>query len=445
MRQNGKNSPLRELYTSVENFKNTESVVERYLYLVRQIAGSIHRNLPAGVDMDSLIQSGIVGLLEAAKKFDPARGIYFSTFAHKHIRGRITDYLRSLDWASRSIRRWGRNIAKTEYRLSQQLMRTPSNEEMAQELDIPLVHYQKLTRKIHEAQVISLEDRTETSYTGVAPDDSETLIDNSPTPELLVEKKYAIEKLLQALPYLTEREQKIISLYYCDDMTLKEIGDIYGLTEGRICQIHQSAISRLQDIFLKEKKETYMEEQNGLNTEELTAENFRAPKEETWFKTGSERELILQAIYKKAEEDENGFRTIKNPARYIRELALAGKKPKHAGSLVQKLKNKGVLCVINPRARGGPCYIFSTPNEKDRFDKKNGFHQKEMQNYTSLEMSDVPMEQAEKTDTTPKETDFLSQSENVTLRERELKLRIQEKILEYMQTMNELIKKLELS
>src|SRR5689334_11148627 len=133
-----------------------DEMVESYLPLVRSVAEKVHRRLPPGVDLTSLIHSGIVGLLEALGRFDPERGVAFEVYARYRIEGEVMQCLRSLDWASRSVRAWGRKVEAARNRLAGQLSRTPSVEEMAGELNVPLDEYYRIEHKVSEAGLLSL-------------------------------------------------------------------------------------------------------------------------------------------------------------------------------------------------------------------------------------------------------------------------------------------------
>src|SRR5215475_11900722 len=140
-----------------------EEIVDTYLPLVRLVAERVHRRLPPGIDVSSLIHSGIVGLLEALQRYDPGRGVAFQTYARYRIQGEIMEYLRSLDWVSRSVRAWGRKMAVARTRLAGRLGREASPEEMASELGVALTEYYRVDQKVSEATLLSLEDFTPAS------------------------------------------------------------------------------------------------------------------------------------------------------------------------------------------------------------------------------------------------------------------------------------------
>jgi RNA polymerase sigma factor for flagellar operon FliA len=224
-----------------------EELITKYLPLVRFVAEKIHRRLPPGVDLESLVHSGVVGLLEALERFDPKRGVEFEVFARYRIQGEVMQCLRSLDWVSRSVRSWGRKIESARAKLAGQLIREPTAEEMAKELEITLENYFRLDQQVNDATLLSIEDlsiaseaaweRTQEKYT------SDSFLD----PLSFVEGKDLVEKLAVAVDALPERERMVITLYYHEELTLREIGEVFNLSEGRICQIFSQAVARLRE------------------------------------------------------------------------------------------------------------------------------------------------------------------------------------------------------
>ena len=224
-----------------------EEILEIYMPLVRLVAERIHRRLPPGVDLASLINSGIVGLLEAAQRYDSHRGVAFQTYARYRIQGEIMEYLRSLDWVSRSVRSWGRKMAVARTRLAGRLGREASPDEMASELGVELTEYYRVDQKVSEASLVSLEDITSASEEEWRKTQDDFSMRSSQDPFTSVEGKELVEKLAEAIETLSERERMIVTLYYYEELTLREIGEILSLTEGRICQIHAQAVVRLQN------------------------------------------------------------------------------------------------------------------------------------------------------------------------------------------------------
>ena len=226
--------------------KRQEEILESHMPLVRLVAERIHRRLPPGVDLASLINSGIVGLLEAAQRYDSHRGVAFQTYARYRIQGEIMEYLRSLDWVSRSVRAWGRKMAVARTRLAGRLGREASPDEMATELGVELTEYYRVDQKVSEASLLSLEDLTSASEEEWRKTQDDLSMRSFQDPFTSVEGKELVEKLAEAIDTLAERERMVVTLYYYEELTLREIGEILSLTEGRICQIHSQAVARLQ-------------------------------------------------------------------------------------------------------------------------------------------------------------------------------------------------------
>jgi RNA polymerase sigma factor FliA len=232
--------------------KQREELVEAFLPLVRMIAERIHRRLPPGMDLESLVQAGVMGLLEALDRYNPDRGA-FHTYARYRIQGEIMEYLRSLDWASRSIRAWGRKAAAARTRLTGRLGREASAEEMAAELGVSLRQYYRVDQKLNEAMLLSLDDVSLASEEEWKKAQEEFSQHSFQDPLTFLESKNLIEKLTSAIEELSERERLIVTLYYHEELTLREIGEILSLTEGRISQIHGQALSRLRQSLGGEK------------------------------------------------------------------------------------------------------------------------------------------------------------------------------------------------
>ena len=235
----------------------SEELVTKYLPLVRYVAEKVHRRLPPGVDLESLVHSGVVGLLEALERFDPRRGVEFEVYARYRIQGEVMQCLRSLDWVSRSVRAWGRKIEAARSRLAGKFVREPNAEEMAKELEIPLETYYRVDQQLNDATLLSLDDlsiaseaeweRTQEKYA------HHTYLD----PLAFVEGKDLVEKLAVAVQGLPDRERTVVTLYYYEELTLREIGEILDLSEGRICQIFGQAVARLRaSLGLKPREPT---------------------------------------------------------------------------------------------------------------------------------------------------------------------------------------------
>lgn len=223
-------------------------LITRYAYLVTYIAGRVSVRLPSRVMFDELISAGSMGLIDAVDKYQPEREVSFKTYAQYRIRGAILDELRNMDWYSRSMRKKIQEVEQAVQKIEARVGRPAMDEEVAGELGIPLEKYFKMLSDIHGAAILSLD-----SYIKNDGNDSSSKttfrdgMRSSDNPVESVMKKEMQDVLTGAIKRLSEKEQVVISLYYYDELTLKEIGTVMGLTESRICQIHTMALIKLKN------------------------------------------------------------------------------------------------------------------------------------------------------------------------------------------------------
>ncbi len=220
------------------------ALLKQYSPLVRRLAHQMIAKLPANVEIDDLIQVGMIGLNDALGRFDAAQGVQFETFATQRIRGAMLDELRGSDWMSRGNRRQQRSIEAAVHKLEQRLGRAPSEGEIAKEMGLSLPEYQELLGKVRGTQLVYLEDMS-----GDDGDDSyldRHVADEDANPMGLLEDRRMREALVEAIKNLPEREQYVMSMYYEHDMNLKEIAAVLGVTESRVCQLHSQSIARLR-------------------------------------------------------------------------------------------------------------------------------------------------------------------------------------------------------
>jgi RNA polymerase sigma factor FliA len=221
-------------------------LVMRELPQVYYAAARIRERLPKHVDMDDLVQAGVVGLLDACRNYDPGRDAQFSTFAKYRIRGAILDSLRKLDWGSRTLRRKGREIASSTARLEAQLGRHPSEEEIAGDLKMRVDELQGVLTQLDGLFVVG-------QLANVAGDEVESfdLIESAPSTgkdnpfELCLEGEMKAQ-LAAAVSRMSEREQLILSLYYYEELTMKEVSEVLGIAISRVSQIHAAAMLKLR-------------------------------------------------------------------------------------------------------------------------------------------------------------------------------------------------------
>lgn len=230
------------------NYENTadkgEAIcIEDYAYLVKRIAHHMMARMPASVQVEDLIQAGMLGLLEAAQKYDAARGASFETYAGIRIRGSIVDEMRRGDWAPRSVHRNTRRVTETINILEAKLGRDASDTEIAEAMGVELDEYYSILRDTASARLFSYEET-------VSDDDNRAKSTPLSTaflgPVESVENQALKQALVDAITKLSEREQLVLSLYYDEELNLKEIGRVIGVSESRISQIHSQAAMRLR-------------------------------------------------------------------------------------------------------------------------------------------------------------------------------------------------------
>jgi RNA polymerase sigma factor FliA len=204
--------------------------------------------LPAHVEEADLISYGLIGLINAIERFDIEREIKFETYAITRIKGAIIDELRALDWVPRSVRARAREFERVHARLEHRLHRTPTDEEMAAELEITIDEFQDTLVKISNSTVVALDELWAVSDSS---GDQVSLLDtlqdhDAPDPQQVLDQSELKDRLADAISALPEREKLVIALYYYENLTLREIGEVLGVTESRISQLHTKAVLRLK-------------------------------------------------------------------------------------------------------------------------------------------------------------------------------------------------------
>ena len=221
-----------------------DALIRQHVPLVRRIAHHMIAKLPPNVELDDLIQVGMMGLAEALSRYEVAQGVQFETFATQRIRGAMLDELRGADWMSRGTRKQQRDIESAVHRLEQKLGRAPQESEIAVEMGLSLVEYQEMLGKVRGTQLIYLEDMSGEDGDNDYLDRHVT--DEGNDPLSLLEDHRMRHALVEAIKNLPEREQYVMSMYYEQDMNLKEIAAVLGVTESRVCQLHSQSIARLR-------------------------------------------------------------------------------------------------------------------------------------------------------------------------------------------------------
>lgn len=234
-------------YKKNNDLQARDALIDEYIPLVKYVAGRLAINLPSNVELDDLESLGFFGLLDAIEKFDETRNVKFETYASTRIRGAIIDGLRAMDWVPRSTRSKARALETQIYKLTNELGRNPSDEEVATALDLPTDRYYQMLDEVRGATLFSLDESMATEKPGHALKMADLVVDEEqPTPDEQIVHDELLEELANAVTQLTDREQLVLSLYYHDELTLKEIGHILEVSESRISQIHTKAILTLQ-------------------------------------------------------------------------------------------------------------------------------------------------------------------------------------------------------
>jgi RNA polymerase sigma factor for flagellar operon FliA len=231
------------MYTATGRL-DTNAMLKQYSPLVRRLAHQMIAKLPANVEIDDLIQVGLIGLTDAMTRFDAAQGVQFETFATQRIRGAMLDELRGSDWMSRGNRKQQRDIETAVHALQQKLGRSPTEGEIAKQMDLSLADYQELLGRVRGTQLVYLEDMS--GEDGDHDYLDRHVADEGENPLALLKDRRMREALVEAIKTLPEREQYVMSMYYEQDMNLKEIAAVLGVTESRVCQLHSQSIARLR-------------------------------------------------------------------------------------------------------------------------------------------------------------------------------------------------------
>lgn len=222
---------------------NMDAAIERYSPLVKRMAHHMRAKLPQSVQLDDIIQAGLIGLMDAISRFQENQGTQFETYATQRIRGAILDELRSNDWLPRGLRRSMREIEGAISRLEQTLGRAPTEREMAKEIGITLKEYQQRLQEARGYQLFHIEDFASGDDDGFL---DRNLPDNAANPLERLQDSRLREELVQAIKDLPERERLLMGLYYDKELNFREIAAVLEVSESRVCQLHSQAVARLR-------------------------------------------------------------------------------------------------------------------------------------------------------------------------------------------------------
>ena len=221
-----------------------DQLVTQYAPLVKRIAYHLMAKLPASVQVEDIIQNGMLGLLDAIGRYEEGLGAQFETYAVQRIRGAMLDGLRENDWLPRSLRRDMRRIEAAIHQLEQEFGRQPSEKELADTLDLPLAAYQKMLQEARGHQLVYFEDFTASEDDDYLERHAVGAAQEDPL-DLLLDHNMRLQ-VVKAIEDLPEREKTVMGLYYEQDLNLREIGEVLGVSESRVCQLHSQAIARLR-------------------------------------------------------------------------------------------------------------------------------------------------------------------------------------------------------
>ncbi len=244
-------------YKSTTSRDARDRLILHYSPLVKYVAGRVSVGLPQNIEQADLVSYGIFGLIDAIDKFDPARKIKFETYAIARIKGAIIDELRSIDWVPRSVRAKARSVERAYARLENQLLRTPSDDEVADELGISPAELQAIFRQISFVGVVALDEMLSSGSgeRGESTTLGDTIPDKGEGPVAQFEGEEQKQLLASAINRLGEREKMVLVLYYYEGFTLAQIGEVLGVTESRVCQIHTKAVLQLRARMAEPERE----------------------------------------------------------------------------------------------------------------------------------------------------------------------------------------------
>lgn len=223
-------------------YTHRDAVILQHLPLVKAIAVRVHENLPVHVDLDDLVHAGILGLFDAVKKYNPDKQVAFSSYAKHRIKGAILDSLRQLDWASRDLRRRHKQVEAAQRELAAKLHRNPTDAEVAENLGVEESRWRQMMMDLRNVGLISASTRGPEGD-DLPPPDFPSHPESQP--DRICARQQLKSALADAMKVLPERYQKVVVLYYTNEMTMKEIGGVLGINESRVSQIHKSALEKM--------------------------------------------------------------------------------------------------------------------------------------------------------------------------------------------------------
>ena len=242
-------------YKETQGRDARDQLILHYSPLVKYVAGRVAVGLPQNVDQADLVSYGIFGLIDAIEKFDPERGFKFETYAISRIKGSILDELRSIDWVPRSVRAKARSLEKAYAKLEGDLHRTPTDAELAEELDMSEGQLAQLLSQISFVGMAALDEMLAGGDRGESITLGDTIADAGRGPVTIYEAEETRQLLAETINRMPERERLVLTLYYYEALTLAEIGEVLRVTESRVCQIHTKAVLQLRSRLAAAERE----------------------------------------------------------------------------------------------------------------------------------------------------------------------------------------------
>ena len=230
-----------------------EQLIVRHMKIVKYIAGRMAIHVPSNVEMDDLIGWGVLGLLDAVEKFDHTQNIKFTTYASIRIRGAIIDQIRSLDWAPRSLRAMARRVGESRERLRQKQGAEPGYDAIADDMGTTPEQVEGAMAQLYSVQLMSLDDYLP-DEDSTASRKAEVIGDrNVRTPDQVAQERERVDRIVEAILKLPEQQQKVLHLYYYEELTLKEVGMVLEVSESRVCQVHSAAMKTLRKAIQRDE------------------------------------------------------------------------------------------------------------------------------------------------------------------------------------------------
>ncbi|ADW18387.1 RNA polymerase, sigma 28 subunit, SigD/FliA/WhiG [Desulfobulbus propionicus DSM 2032] len=233
------------MFPPVPPLDDRSQLIRENMPLVELVVQRMTPQVPSFMTKEDMISAAMVGLVDAANKFDPTKGVKFKTFAEYRVRGAIFDEMRKLDWFSRSMRDKQNTLTQTMLRLERQLGRSPEEEEMAREMALSIDEYRDLLAEVSHLGCVSLHETLDHTEDGRSFLDSLEDI-GGPVPDDLLEKEEMTRVMAEILEELSEKERLVIALYYYEELTQKEIAEVLSVSEGRVSQLHSQALLKLR-------------------------------------------------------------------------------------------------------------------------------------------------------------------------------------------------------